>query len=86
MKVLVLALNLDASLPSTATFADVPAGSTFYTFVEIGFASGLTTGYPCGGPGEPCDSQSRPYFRAGNNVTRAQTRQNDNYRRTSRPT
>jgi hypothetical protein len=72
MKVLVLALNLDASLPSTATFADVPNGSTFYTFVEIGFASGLTTGYPCGGPGEPCDSQSRPYFRAGNNVTRAQ--------------
>jgi hypothetical protein len=30
------------------------------------------SGYPCGGPGEPCDPQQRPYFRWGNPVTRGQ--------------
>jgi S-layer homology domain len=72
MKVLVLALDLDASPPSSAKFADVPNGSTFYPFVEIGYANGLTSGYACGGPNEPCDPQQRPYFRPANNVTRAQ--------------
>ena len=30
------------------------------------------SGYPCGGPGEPCDGQNRPYFRPFNNATRGQ--------------
>jgi hypothetical protein len=32
----------------------------------------MNKGYPCGGPNEPCDGQNRPYFRPGNNATRAQ--------------
>ncbi|MEO5952854.1 MAG: S-layer homology domain-containing protein, partial [Chloroflexia bacterium] len=38
MKVIVLAFGFEADLPSTNTFADVPLGSTFYNFVEIGYA------------------------------------------------
>ena len=30
------------------------------------------SGYECGGPGEPCDSEDRPYFRPNNGVTRGQ--------------
>jgi hypothetical protein len=30
---------------------------------------GIAAGYPCGGPGEPCDSENRPYFRPGNNIS-----------------
>jgi len=32
----------------------------------------LVTGYTCGGSGEPCDPQSRPYYRPVANVTRQQ--------------
>jgi hypothetical protein len=32
----------------------------------------LVTGYPCGGPGEPCDAENRPYYRPGGLVTRQQ--------------
>ena len=32
----------------------------------------MVSGYPCGGAGEPCDPQNRPYFRPSNNVTRGQ--------------
>jgi hypothetical protein len=71
MKVIVLAFGLDAYLPEEYTFTDVPPGSTFYTFVEIGYANSLASGYPCGHP-EPCDSRNRPYFRPGSNVSRAQ--------------
>ena len=35
-------------------------------------ARGIISGYACGGPGEPCNSQHRPYFRPGNNATRSQ--------------
>jgi hypothetical protein len=30
------------------------------------------SGYECGGPGEPCDPQNRPYFRLGDQATRGQ--------------
>jgi len=33
---------------------------------------GIINGYPCGGPGEPCNGNDDPYFRPGNNVTRGQ--------------
>jgi hypothetical protein len=33
---------------------------------------GIISGYPCGGPGEPCDEQNRPYFRPGDTATRGQ--------------
>jgi hypothetical protein len=44
----------------------------FYTFVNRIYQQDLVTGYPCGDPGEPCDGQSRPYYRPNNNVTRQQ--------------
>jgi hypothetical protein len=72
-KMVVLAAGWTLNNPSSATFHDVPVGSTFYQFVETAVAHNVISGYPCGGPGEPCDSQSRRYFRPNNNVTRAQT-------------
>jgi hypothetical protein len=72
MKVLVLANNLAAPPPAGYTFADAPPGSPFNLWIEIGYANGLAGGYPCGGQGEPCDSQSRPYFRPNNDVVRGQ--------------
>jgi hypothetical protein len=54
------------------TFADVPVGSTFYQFVERMASRSIIGGYACGGVGEPCDSQHRPYFRPQSNATRGQ--------------
>lgn len=54
------------------TFADVPVGSTFHLWIENLAARNIINGYPCGGPGEPCDPSNRPYFRPSNNVTRGQ--------------
>ena len=47
-------------------------GSTFYPFIECLACRGIINGYPCGGPGEPCNPANDPYFRPGNNVTRGQ--------------
>ena len=57
------------------TFADVAEGSTFHLFVERLLLNRPVAmgGYPCGGPGEPCNPQNSPYFRPGNNATRGQT-------------
>jgi lactocepin len=72
-KMIVLAAGFPLTLPPGAPhFADVNAGSPFYYFVEIAYNRGILSGYRCGGPGEPCDAQNRPYFRPGNSVTRAQ--------------
>ena len=72
MKVVVQAMALSAPSPSSPTFADVPTSHTFYQWIEIGTAKGLASGYPCGGRGEACDSQHRPYFRSTSSVTRGQ--------------
>ncbi|MDQ5825863.1 MAG: S-layer homology domain-containing protein [Chloroflexota bacterium] len=53
-------------------FEDVPAGSTYYESVRCLACSNILGGYPCGGPGEPCDGSSDPYFRVNNNITRGQ--------------
>ena len=45
------------------TFADVPAGHVFWLWIERLAGTGIINGYPCGAAGEPCDPQSRPYFR-----------------------
>ncbi len=59
--------------PATNTFADVPVGSTYFTYIETVYRHNqIISGYACGGPGEPCDGQQRPYFRPANSVTRAQ--------------
>jgi hypothetical protein len=51
------------------TFNDVPANSTFYTWIRCLACRGIVGGYPCGGPGEPCPGN---YYRPNNNVTRGQ--------------
>ena len=53
-------------------YTDVPPGSAFYEFIERLSARNVVGGYPCGGPGEPCDAQNRPYFRPNAEVTRGQ--------------
>jgi hypothetical protein len=59
--------------PTTQTFQDVAPGSTFYVWVQRLASRGFMSGYGCGGAGEPCVPGNRPYFRPGNNATRAQT-------------
>jgi hypothetical protein len=60
--------------PDHQTFADIPPGAPFWAAVELLAAqtAGPISGYTCGGPGEPCDAQRRPYYRPNVNVTRAQ--------------
>jgi N-acetylneuraminic acid mutarotase len=53
-------------------FEDVMPGSTFYDFIWRLADRGYMSGYPCGGPGEPCGGGSLPYFRPGANATRGQ--------------
>ncbi len=55
--------------PCPVQFTDVPSGSTFYPYVRCLACRGIVSGYPCGGPGEPCPGA---YYRPGNNVTRGQ--------------
>ena len=61
-----------STTPTGQTFADVPAGNPFYLYVERLAALGTISGYACGGGGEPCDAQNRPYFRLGSDATRGQ--------------
>ena len=59
--------------PTGQTFEDVPPAGTFYLWVERIAGRGIISGYPCGGPGEPCVAPTnRPYFRPNTNVTRGQ--------------
>jgi hypothetical protein len=55
--------------PCAVAFNDVPGGSPFYTYVRCLACRGVVSGYPCGGPGEPCPGS---YFRPGALVTRGQ--------------
>jgi hypothetical protein len=60
-------------IPSTQrTFADVPSSNAFWLWIEQLAGRNIISGYQCGGPGEPCDGQNRPYFRWGANTTRGQ--------------
>jgi hypothetical protein len=59
--------------PGGQAFEDVLPDSTFYVEIEQLYALGFISGYPCGGPGEPCNPGNRPYFRPAANVTRGQT-------------
>ena len=71
-KIVVTAASFTVVNPASPTFADVFPNTAFYTFVETAYAHQLVSGYTCGGAGEPCDSQNRPYFRQYNNATRGQ--------------
>lgn len=58
----------------TIVFADVPPDHTFYPYIMCLACRGseFIVGYPCGGPGEPCNSNNDPYYRPGASVTRGQ--------------
>ncbi|MEO5952651.1 MAG: S-layer homology domain-containing protein [Chloroflexia bacterium] len=72
-KIVANAANLTFAV-EVQTFEDVPAGSTFYEYVERLMVLGVMSGYLCGGGGEPCvEPLNRPYFRPANNVKRGQT-------------
>jgi hypothetical protein len=58
--------------PGPQMFADVYPYSTFYDYVNRLARRNILSGYPCGGPGEPCGSDNLPYFRPGNNASRGQ--------------
>jgi hypothetical protein len=75
-KIVSNAAGFSDTIPDTQyQFADVEPGSTFWLYVERLLLNrpGVMSGYSCGGPGEPCDSESRPYFRPNNPLTRGQT-------------
>jgi hypothetical protein len=59
--------------PTGQTFEDVPPGSPFYLYIERIAGRGIVSGYPCGGPFEPCLAPgNRPYFRPNHPATRGQ--------------
>ncbi len=69
-KITVLAAGWATVRPATATFNDVPPGSTFYPFIETAVCHSILSGYSCGSdPGEPCPGL---YYRPSNNATRGQ--------------
>ncbi|HMA36221.1 MAG TPA: S-layer homology domain-containing protein, partial [Chloroflexia bacterium] len=74
VKIVVLGFRLAVPTPPAGrySFADVPPSHPFYTVVESAVTTGIVSGYACGGPNEPCDSATRPYFRPNNYVTRGQ--------------
>jgi hypothetical protein len=71
-KMIVLAAGWPLVHPANPVFADVPLGYWAYDVIATAYSAGVVGGYPCGGPGEPCDPQQRPYYRPVNNATRAQ--------------
>ncbi len=68
------ATTVPSSTPTACAiyFQDVPPGHTFYDQVLCLACRGIVSGYPCGGPGEPCGTSSDPYFRPGSGITRGQ--------------
>ena len=73
-KIVSEAKGLDEQIPPTQqTYTDVPPTNPFWVWIERLSTLNVMGGYPCGGPGEPCDSENRPYFRWAANATRGQT-------------
>jgi hypothetical protein len=59
--------------PGGQIYEDVLPGSLFFVDTWRLGIRGIMSGYPCGGPGEPCiPPRNMPYFRPYNNVTRGQ--------------
>jgi hypothetical protein len=71
-KIVSLSAGLNDDVTGQQTYTDVPPGHTFWTWIERLSMHAVMGGYPCGGEGEPCDSEQRPYFRPYNNATRGQ--------------
>jgi hypothetical protein len=65
--------NWQIEPPPTSTFEDVPAGSTFFAYVEAAASHGVLRGYPCGvPPAGPCGPGGKPYFLPYAQATRPQ--------------
>jgi S-layer family protein len=62
----------ETNLLNRQSFEDVQVGSVFYMYVERVASRGIISGYPCGGPGEACGPDNKPYFRPSANATRGQ--------------
>jgi hypothetical protein len=62
----------DVIPPTQQTYIDVPPSNTYWLWIERLTLHGVMSGYQCGGSNEPCDPQSRPYFRWTANATRGQ--------------
>ena len=71
-KIVSEAAQLDGD-PGPPRFADVPEDNPFFVWTNRLANQGVISGYPCGGPNEPCDDQDLPYFRPAEHVTRGQT-------------
>jgi hypothetical protein len=72
-KIVSNAADFQDSIPDTQqSFTDVPSSNPFWLWIERMVGHRVISGYQCGGQGEPCDSQNRPYFRWGANATRGQ--------------
>ncbi|HMA37027.1 MAG TPA: S-layer homology domain-containing protein, partial [Chloroflexia bacterium] len=72
VKIAVLGFGLPLATPTAAAFADVPPGAPFFAVISTAAQAQIVSGYACGGAGEPCDSQDRPYFRPYAAITRGQ--------------
>ncbi|HUS13447.1 MAG TPA: S-layer homology domain-containing protein [Chloroflexia bacterium] len=75
-KLVANAAGIQDAVPSTQqTFSDVPPGDPFWLYIErlAAPSRGYISGYACGvAPAGPCDARQRPWFLAGNAVTRGQ--------------
>ena len=58
--------------PGVQIFADVPPSHRYFVYIQRMVYRGIMEGFPCGGPGEPCDTENRPYFRPTGAVSRGQ--------------
>jgi plastocyanin len=58
--------------PGAQIYEDVPPSNTFYAWINRLSRRGHIGGYNCGGAGEPCGTDNRPYFRPNANATRGQ--------------
>jgi hypothetical protein len=68
-----VAADYQDPVPTTQqTFADVPPGHPFWIYIERLAARSIFSGYPCGGPFEPCGPGQSLYFRAYNVAIRGQ--------------
>ena len=71
-KVVSIAAAFNDDVTGRQTYADVPSSHPFWLWIERLSLHAVMGGYNCGGPGEPCDDQQRPYFRPGADITRGQ--------------
>jgi hypothetical protein len=58
--------------PGAQIYEDVPPSNTFYAWINRLSRRGHMGGYNCGGVGEPCGTDNKPYFRPNANATRGQ--------------